>query len=238
MRWLRFYTPQALSEQASVSLDEASRHHMVQVLRIRQGERVTLFNGDGYDYHGKVALLDRKQVVVVLETAERVERESSLDLSVYVCVLKNETMDRVIQKAVELGVKRIVPVRCERMEWRGDEHKKHQHWQGIIQASAMQCGRAVLPELSPIRAFAEVVSAEHALRLIFTPHHESQQSALPKQAESVGVWIGCEGGFSPQEVQAALAAGWQVGHLGKRILRADTAAIVAMAQVQSWYGDM
>lgn len=239
MRWLRFYIPQSLTVGEVLWVEEETRHHMAQVLRLKVGDRLTVFNGDGFDYHGVVQHLDRKTLAIVLERVEPVLRESPLTLTLYACLLKQETMDRVVQKAVELGVKRIVPVKSERVEWRGDEAKKHQHWQGIIRASAMQCGRAVLPELTAIQTVEMVAMAAHDVRWIFSPHHEvaPQQSAL-QHVQTAAVWVGCEGGFAPQEVDLALKNGWQARSLGARILRADTAAVVALTQAQMHYGDL
>lgn len=238
MRWLRFYVPQALSVETVVWVDEETRHHMAQVLRLRLGDALTLFNGDGYDYHGVVQQLERKALAIRIERSEQIFRESPLFLTFYVCLLKNETMDRVVQKAVELGVNEIVPVVCERMEWRGDEAKKRQHWQGIIQASAMQCGRARLPTLLPFSRVEEVAQKSHDVRWIFSPHHQAGKKSALERVQTAAVWVGCEGGFTPQEVDLAIESGWHVRQLGARVLRADTAAVVALTQAQEHYGDL
>ena len=149
-------------------------------------------------------------------------------------------MDRVMQKAVELGVSRIVPVAAARSEAlpAGERRdKKLAHWQGVIVASAMQCGRAVLPALDEITPLAAVLNAADGLRWIFSPHHAPTADA-PASTDRLSLLIGPEGGFTPDEVASAQSAGWFIQHLGPRILRADTAATVAIARAQSRYGDL
>ena len=148
-------------------------------------------------------------------------------------------MDFVVQKAVELGAKRIVPLRTARSEaLPADERlsRKLAHWQGIVVASAMQCGRATLPQVEAVRDFADILEDAPGLRWIFSPH--DAPAASGQAAEAVSVLIGPEGGFAPHEVTAAVNAGWLPQSLGPRVLRADTAATVALARAQAVFGDL
>lgn len=222
-----------------LSLDETAHRHISKVLRLRVGAPLFLFNGDGFDYAAELVACDRRTAQVRISAREAVGNESPLTLILFAALLKGEAMDRVIQKAVELGASRIVPLRTARSEaLPADERleRKRAHWQGIVVASAMQCGRATLPQVDAVCDFADALYDAPGLRWIFSPH--DVPAASPQTAEAVSVLIGPEGGFSAEEVQAALAAGWLPQSLGPRVLRADTAATVALARAQMKFGDL
>lgn len=240
MREIRIYTAQYLDAGQEVALDDDAHRHAARVLRLAVGDALTLFNGDGCDYSGEISHMDRRATRVRITGRQTPGNESPLNLTLYAAILKGEAMDRVMQKAVELGARRIVPViaaRSEALPPGERRDKKLAHWQGIIIASAMQCGRAVLPPLDAITPLADVLAAADGLRWIFTPHH-APEGASPAATDRLSLLIGPEGGFTPAEVEAAQAAHWQPQHLGPRILRADTAATVAIARAQSRYGDL
>ncbi|MBV7434550.1 16S rRNA (uracil(1498)-N(3))-methyltransferase [Cardiobacteriaceae bacterium TAE3-ERU3] len=240
MRTIRIYTSQDLSPGQSVLLDEDAHRHVVKVLRMREGDGLALFNGDGSEYDAQIIRADKKNLEVEILKAQAVERESELNVTLCVALLKGEAMDFAVQKSVELGVKRIVPFDCARAERRlsGERAaKRMQHWQKIIISAAQQCGRTHLPELVEPQDFIDVLNEQADLRLLLSPHHD-QLRTLPPRPDSVALLIGPEGGFEGQEVDAAIAAGWQALQLGPRILRADTAVVTALAVMQAQYGDL
>lgn len=240
MREIRVFSALVLQAGMEIELDDNAHRHVARVLRLSVGDALTLFNGDGFDYVGEIGFCDRRSTRVRILSREAPGNESPLHLTLFAALLKGEAMDRVMQKAVELGVSRIVPVAAARSEAlpAGERRdKKLAHWQGVIVASAMQCGRAVLPALDEITPFAAVLNAADGLRWIFSPHHAPTADA-PASADRLSLLIGPEGGFTPDEVAAAQSAGWFIQRLGPRILRADTAATVAIARAQSRYGDL
>ena len=239
MRDFRLFSPHPLAIGDVLPLDEAAHRHVGKVLRLRVGAPLVLFNGDGFDYTAELVACDRRASQVRIVAREAVGNESPLNLTLFAALLKGEAMDRVVQKAVELGAKRIVLLRTARSEaLPADERleRKRAHWQGIVVASAMQCGRATLPQVDGICDFADVLADAPGLRWIFSPH--DAPVASPQAAEAVSVLIGPEGGFAPDEVAAAVNAGWLPQSLGPRVLRADTAATVALARAQGCFGDL
>lgn len=240
MREIRVFSALVLQAGMEIELDDNAHRHVARVLRLAVGDALTLFNGDGFDYVGEIGFCDRRSTRVRILSREAPGNESPLHLTLFAALLKGEAMDHVMQKAVELGVSRIVPVAAARSEAlpAGERRdKKLAHWQGVIVASAMQCGRAVLPALDEITPLAAVLNATDGLRWIFSPHHAPTADA-PASADRLSLLIGPEGGFTPDEVASAQSAGWFIQHLGPRILRADTAATVAIARAQSRYGDL
>lgn len=240
MREIRVFSALVLQAGMEIELDDNAHRHVARVLRLAVGDALTLFNGDGFDYVGEIGFCDRRTTRVRILSREAPGNESPLHLTLFAALLKGEAMDRVMQKAVELGVSRIVPVAAARSEAlpAGERRdKKLAHWQGVIVASAMQCGRAVLPALEEITPLAAMLDAADGLRWIFSPHHAPTVDA-PASADRLSLLIGPEGGFTPDEVAAAQSAGWFIQRLGPRILRADTAATVAIARAQSRYGDL
>lgn len=240
MREIRVFSALVLQAGMEIELDDNAHRHVARVLRLAVGDALTLFNGDGFDYVGEIGFCDRRATRVRILSREVPGNESPLHLTLFAALLKGEAMDRVMQKAVELGVSRIVPVAAARSEAlpAGERRdKKLAHWQGVIVASAMQCGRAVLPALDEITPLAAVLNAADGLRWIFSPHHAPTADA-PASADRLSLLIGPEGGFTPDEVASAQSAGWFIQRLGPRILRADTAATVAIARAQSRYGDL
>lgn len=240
MREIRVFSALVLQAGMEIELDDNAHRHVARVLRLAVGDALTLFNGDGFDYVGEIGFCDRRATRVRILSREAPGNESPLHLTLFAALLKGEAMDRVMQKAVELGVSRIVPVAAARSEAlpAGERRdKKLAHWQGVIVASAMQCGRAVLPALDDIMPLAAVLNAADGLRWIFSPHH-APTADIPASADRLSLLVGPEGGFTPDEVASAQSAGWFIQHLGPRILRADTAATVAIARAQSRYGDL
>ena len=240
MREIRVFSALVLQAGMEIELDDNAHRHVARVLRLSAGDALTLFNGDGFDYAGEIGFCDRRSTRVRILSREAPGNESPLHLTLFAALLKGEAMDRVMQKAVELGVSRIVPVaaaRSEALPVGERRNKKLAHWQGVIVASAMQCGRAVLPALDDIMPLAAVLDAADGLRWIFSPHH-APTADIPASADRLSLLVGPEGGFTPDEVASAQSAGWFIQHLGPRILRADTAATVAIARAQSRYGDL
>lgn len=234
----RLYTPETPQLHCDHVLSGSEHHYANKVLRLGAGDRVALICGNGNNYAADVRQVTRKETVVAIRGVEPNDCGPSYPLILCVALLKGEPMDRVLQKSVELGVSAIQPLNTEHSERRVSAErweKKYAHWQGILIASALQCGRAEWPVLNAPVAFAKGIEVRADQRWIFTPHHASEQRTN-QNMDSVAVLIGPEGGFSDREADLAMAAGWQPRCFGKRILRADTAAIAALVSAHQTTG--
>jgi 16S rRNA (uracil1498-N3)-methyltransferase len=225
-----------------VELPNAQAHHAARVLRLKVGATVVLFNGQGGEVRGTIAQLNGNRVTVALQTPHAIERESSLPVTLIQALSSTDKMDLVIQKAVELGVTRIVPVVTERSVARLNgvrAQKRLAHWQGVVIAACEQCGRNRLPEvaaLAPLRErLLEAQSA--AARWILLPAAEYALRSLAKPDGEIALLVGAEGGFTPAEQHAALAHGFVPVQLGPRVLRTETAGLAALAAIQALWGD-
>lgn len=238
----RIYLPQPLADGTTVQLDERAQRHAVKVLRLRPGEALTLFNGEGGEYHA--TLEDNRREGAQVRVGEHVaqERESPLDIALLQGVARGEKMDLILQKAVELGVSRIVPLATARsqVKLRGERlEKRMQHWQGVIIHACEQCGRNRLPELGTLQGFDTALAAHAPARtgLLLDPGAEHGPGVL-EQAQALSLLIGPEGGLSPDEREQARAAGFRSMRLGPRVLRTETAGLAALAALQCLYGDL
>lgn len=238
----RFYCPMPMAVGKPVLLPEAVSRHALGALRLRNGDAVILFNGDGRDYAGT---LGRDGRGVWVDIAERtpVDRESPLEVTLIQGVSSGERMDFTLQKAVELGVTAIRPVMMLRTVVRLDEQKRlrrHAHWQGVVMAACEQCGRAALPALEAIEDFPNWLAAYRnrpARKLIMDPASAQTLADLPAPDGPVWLLVGPEGGFDPAEREVALASGFVPIRLGPRILRTETVALAALAAMQTLWGD-
>lgn len=239
----RFYCAMPLPPGRQVALPDAVARHAVGVLRLRDGDDVILFNGDGSECVGQLVKTG-KGAEVMLKATCAPERESPLDITLVQGVSSGERMDYTLQKAVELGVTRIRPVMMKRTIVRLDDEKRHrrrQHWQGVVISACEQCGRNHLPEVAPILDFAEwqaTGEARSGTRLLLDPEASARLRDRPAPTDEVSLLAGPEGGFDPGEREVLRRIGFQPLSLGPRILRTETAAITAMAVMQGLWGDI
>lgn len=240
MRRSRLYLDQALAEGEPLTLPAASAHYLQQVLRLKQHAPITLFNGNGMEYHGTISSLQRREVVVSIDSVEAVNRESPLHSHLGIAISKGDRMDWVMQKTTELGVSEITPLWSERTEVKLKAErleKKLQHWQKIIIAACEQSGRNTLPVLRPPQALSDWLGEDKpGLKLILHPG-DNQASLTDENPAQVNLLIGPEGGFSDDEVHQALQNNFRHWVLGPRILRTETAPVVALAALQLQFGD-
>jgi 16S rRNA (uracil1498-N3)-methyltransferase len=240
MRIPRIYQPVDLSTGNLIELDKSAAHHLSRVLRLRQDDPVILFNGKGGEYHASLHI-EGKKVCAQPESFIDVERESPLDITLLQGISKGERMDISIQKAVELGAKKIVPVNCQRTvvnikQERQD--KKLQHWQGIIINACEQSGRNRVPELAtPIKLIDGLKQQQPGLKITLDPEAGQPLHTLQPPSNQVTLLIGPEGGLTDAEIELSKQAGFQGIQLGPRVLRTETAALAAIAALQMQWGD-
>lgn len=242
MRSWRIYVDEALAEGRLVTLREERAHYASRVLRLRTGDPVTVFNGEGGEYHGAVREINKKTVTIETHVWHDYERESPLDVTLIQAVAAQEKMDFILQKAVELGVRGVIPVASARARVRLDPEraaKRLRHWRAIVVSACEQCGRNRLPEVHAVtdldHCFASL--AESSERWLLSP--EAGAGLRGRRLPEVPVYllVGPEGGFSPEERQRAKDHGFQPLRLGPRVLRTETAALAALAAMQTLWGD-
>jgi 16S rRNA (uracil1498-N3)-methyltransferase len=239
----RIYQAIPLSLQATIELDSQASHHLARVMRVQVGDDVTIFNGEGGEYLGTIVRIDKKTVAVQLNEFLSRGAESPLKLTLAQGISRGEKMDYTIQKAVELGVSRIVPLLTERCNVKLDEERRQkrlQHWQSIVVSACEQSGRNTIPELvapQQLTSWLPSVQAEQCFVLAPTADKTLKQFSLQKNAHVV-LLIGPEGGLSPQEISAAAKHHFSPLVLGPRILRTETAAIAALTALQCCFGDL
>lgn len=237
----RFYCREALSPGAHIELPEPVARHAVRVLRLPPGAPMVLFDGRGGEYPAHIERIEKDKVFAELAAWREVERESPLAVTLVQALQAGDKMDFTIQKAVELGVRDIVPVESRRsvLKLAGDRAAKRvAHWQGVAASACEQCGRNQVPLVAPLERLDQWLArpADGVLRLMLAPDAEETLAGIVP-ASQVQLLIGAEGGLDPQEVIAARQSGFRAVRLGPRVLRTETAGLAALAALQVLWGD-
>lgn len=239
MRLTRVYVDAPLSTGARCEIEGNAANHIIRVLRLRNGDEITVFDGRGGEYAARIDSIRKDKVLIDVRDHRALTRESTLHLTLAQGVSRGERMDLVIQKATELGVSRIVPLLTERTVVKLDAtqaERKLQHWRGILIAACEQCGRNTLPQLDEPTTLREFVRNSSGTRILLSPDGATRVRELAP-APQLTVLIGPEGGLTEDEQNAAVNAGFERLRLGPRILRTETAAIAALATLQGHLGD-
>jgi 16S rRNA (uracil1498-N3)-methyltransferase len=242
MREPRIHVDTALSSGAELALPAAAAAHVQRVLRLRAGAMLILFDGRGGEFRSELVSSERAQTLVRIGERLAVERESPLHITLLQGVSRGERMDHIVQKATELGVARIVPVLTEFSVVRLDADqaaRRREHWQAIVVAACEQCGRNRVPVVdSPMKLTAALAALPAGtLRLTLEPGAATSLGGTPR-GESMVLLIGPEGGLSPVEIRQAAESGFVGRSLGPRILRTETAPLVALSVLQALAGDL
>ncbi len=228
----RFYCPTPLATGLPLSLPSGAARH-VQVLRLQPGDVITLFNGEGGEFDATVTRMGRSDVEVAVGAHHAVEREAARPVHLLAGITANDRMDWLVEKATELGVASITPWVAERsvLKLKGERaDKKMAHWQGVAVAAAEQCGRNRVPAVHPAVTLTEwLKTAPPGERWVLSLSAGTQPVAQMMRTDAVTVLSGPEGGLSPAEETAALAAGFKPVSLGPRVLRAETAPLALLA---------
>jgi 16S rRNA (uracil1498-N3)-methyltransferase len=243
VRLSRVYCEAALEPGAEVALPASAANHVARVLRLRTGAPVVAFDGSGRDYHCEVVAIDGSRVRVRVGEAAEVRRESPLAVTLVQAVSRGERMDLTLQKATELGVRAIVPVFSARSVVRLDERQaaaRLRHWQAVVVSACEQSGRSMLPRVhAPLDLAHYLADAPHGgLRLVPSPGASDSLAGLSEAPTRAELLVGPEGGFEGGELLAAESAGFKPVRLGPRVLRTETAGIVALAVLQALWGDL
>jgi 16S rRNA (uracil1498-N3)-methyltransferase len=242
MRRIRSHVDVELVPGRTIALPADSRAHLTRVLRLREGDRVTLFNGDGHDYPARLQGSGNQCAAEVLAQEPAAAPECRLQLSLVQALARGEKMDWIIQKATELGVATIVPVSSQRSEVRLDgerAEKRLAHWRKVAISACEQSGRARIPTIAPPMPLHNVAATIAApLRLLLDPDGERGLADLDLVVDAVAIAVGPEGGFEPHEIDLLNRAGWQRVRLGDRVLRTETAGLAAISAVLALTGEL
>lgn len=238
----RFHCPQRLGPGQTLDLPPDAAHHAAKVLRMEVGHEVTLFNGEGGEYRALITHIGKNGVTVKTTAFHEREAESSLAVTLAQAISGGDRMDFTLQKAVELGIRHIQPIAGERSVVRlsGERAEKRvRHWQQIAISACEQCGRNQVPAVAPILTLSNWLGSlpSGGIRLTLAPDAPTRLRDLPRPTEPVTLLIGPEGGLTPEEVKAAASCGFSPVRLGPRVLRTETAALAALAAMQTLWGD-
>lgn len=229
----RVYVPGPLREGLTVGLPEAAGHH-ARVLRLREGDAVTLFDGRGGEWTASIS----GKGAVRVHAFSNVERESPLAITLVQGVSSGDRMDYTVQKAVELGVAAIQPLITKMGVVRLEGSRasaRVEHWRKVVIAACEQCGRNRIPEVLPLLAFHEYKPKPDEPKLLLSAQGRSIKQFELENAATIAA--GPEAGFAEEERTALERAGFVKASLGPRILRTETAALAALAALSALRGD-
>jgi len=243
----RFFLPRNNIRGQTGVIEGSELEHLRKVLRLKAGDRITAFDENGWEHEAVIRSVTVAQAAVEIVNSYRVERESPLQLTLAVALTKGEKLEFVIEKATELGVQAIVPFASAYAVPKPDDRRiaaRAERWRKIALSATKQSGRTCVPKIWPLVGFDDLLvhPALPAVRFLCW-ERESEQSLQQaherlREAQAVLVAVGPEGGFSASEAERARRHGFERVHLGRRILRAETAALTALTLVQFLWGDM
>ena len=241
----RFFTDKENISDTKIYITGDDVKHISKVLRLRTGDEITVCDGAGTDYECEISEISADRVSADVSEIHKNCAESEICLTLYQGITKGDKMDYIIQKCVELGVSKIVPVLTKRAVSRPlDGDKKIIRWQKIAAEAAKQCGRGMIPEVGKICTFEETINfaAEDKSSLNLMPYECERERHLREalntyKGKIVNVFIGPEGGFDDSEVGIARAKGFKTITLGPRIMRTETAPIAVAAAIMYEMGD-
>jgi 16S rRNA (uracil1498-N3)-methyltransferase len=238
----RIFSTFPLHGQTTLELDPSAQRHVSQVLRLKSGAPITLFDGDGSEHEAIIDSVAKRNTTVSLLQQRYISTESPLSIHLLQGISKGERMDYAIQKATETGVAAITPLFCQRTVVKLDPkrlEKRFQHWKGIAISACEQCGRGLIPQLHPPTSLQQQLSiASTTEQFVLDPNAQQRFADFSPKSNQITLLIGPEGGLNDEEIEQAAQQGYQRVQLGPRILRTETAAVAAIAIIQSLWGDL
>ena len=233
-----FVSPEQITD-TEVMIIGSDVNHIAHVLRMKIGEKIVVSDGNGASYCCAIQEIGRDAVKAALLDGQVSDSELPVEITLFQGLPKSDKMELIIQKAVELGASRIVPVEMARCVVKLDAKKKSAktaRWQAIAESAAKQSGRSVIPTVGAVMTFADALCEAEKLDMLFVPYEgaDSVRAFRDKldgirPGMRIGIFIGPEGGYETSEVEEAKAAGGEIVSLGKRILRTETAGIAALS---------
>jgi 16S rRNA (uracil1498-N3)-methyltransferase len=237
----RFYLDQTLAPGARLMLPPGPARHAARALRLAPGDTLVLFNGRGGEYAAQIERIQKEDVAIRVTGFDDVERESPLQVLLAQGISSGERMDYTLQKAVELGVGAIQPIAAKRsvVKLAGERiERRVAHWRGVVSSACEQCGRNRTPFVAEPQSLADWLGSSPQGRLLYlSPDAKARLAELSPPAGPQVLVAGPEGGFEGEEIAALEAAGAVPVRLGPRVLRTETAALAALAAMQTLWGD-
>jgi len=242
----RFYVPQPRIQNGMLKVEGDEVKHIRKVLRLREGDGITVFDGLGKEFEGTIVEEGLSSVVIRVENVCSSKGDSPVEVTLAQSLLKGEKMDYLVQKATELGVQVIVPFLSSRsvpLLDKSGRQKRHHRWERIAIEASKQCGRVVVPKIESLQDYSDMLqrSSPGTLRLILWEREGKRLKEIlkiSKEGRRVFFVVGPEGGFSDGEVEKARGAGFIPVTLGGRILRAETASLCFLSILQYEQGDI
>ncbi len=233
----RFFIDEKIIDKTTIYGEDAK--HIIKSLRYKCGDKLTLCDGNGTDYYCTVTSIDEGVTVVVDETCQN-KTESSADITLYQAVPKSDKLEFIIQKAVELGVNKIVPINTKYCISKLDFDKKCERLNKIALEAAKQSGRGIIPKVFPVMQFNNVIKTvtNQKTILYYENGGNNTNSIISQNDTTINLIIGSEGGFSQDEIDFAKQHNVSIGTLGKRILRCETAPIAAITLILNAIGEI
>ena len=235
----RFFVEKEQIGEKTIRIIGSDVNHIRNVLRMKPGEEILISDGEKKEYHCEIKTLDPEYVEALIMFVKEEGLELPSKVYLFQGLPKNDKMELIIQKAVELGVYAVVPVATKRAVVKLDdkkEAKKLVRWQSISESAAKQAKRLIIPEVMPVMSFKEAVAFSQTMDVRLIPYELAENMAYTRQVlsqikpgQSIGIFIGPEGGFAEEEVELALNSGMETITLGKRILRTDTAGMTVLS---------
>ncbi|MDQ3186933.1 MAG: 16S rRNA (uracil(1498)-N(3))-methyltransferase [Pseudomonadota bacterium] len=250
----RFYCPEKITAGQTIELPPSVARHALRALRLEQGNELILFNGDGGEFQTVIVRIGKTGAAVVIERYLDIERESPLGVTLAQALCTSEKMDWIVQKGVEMGVSRIQPLvtKLSMVRLSGERaERRMKHWQQVAISACEQCGRNRIPQVLPLISLPGWLDVQISERknsnngvppnscFVLSPRAKKglgDFSGSPV-VTAITLLVGPEGGFTPEEEAAALLAGFIPLRLGERILRTESAALAAVAAMQTLWGD-
>jgi 16S rRNA (uracil1498-N3)-methyltransferase len=238
----RFYSPPSAFSTSTITLDEDETRHLRDVLRLKVGDTAHVFDGEGKEFACTVEAIEkRKSTLTIKSEVTPSSPESPLDLTIASVLLKGDKLDVVVQKAVELGVNRFIPMTSARCDVKvGDAAKRADRWRRIAMEATKQCGRAKLMHVADVTEYSKLLDETNDANLtrIHFSERDGESFDAVSGATRILAFIGPEGGWDDAELEKAAAAGIRSITFGGRIMKADTAAITVASILQHRFGDV
>jgi len=241
MRKPRIYTSQDLTIGCQVTLETQASHHLATVLRMREKDTISLFNGSDQIFDAIIRNINKRRVEVGITKQTHQSIESPLTIHLGIAISKGDRMEMVIQKATELGITSITPLLSERTNVKLNterQQKKQQQWQQIAIGACEQCGRNKIPTVQVLTKFESWLAGCDAEEKFILHHRTDSQLSEMVKPNSIALLIGPEGGLSQEEIDHAITNGFKALALGPRVLRTETAPLAAISILQHRWGDM
>ena len=240
----RVHLPGPLHAGAEHRLERELAHYLTRVLRLRPGDDLEVFDGEGARHGATLLAVDSRHAVLRIDAARPGLPDSPLPVFLAQCLSAGEKMDWTIEKAIELGAHGIIPLQSRRSVVRLDDdraQRRAEHWQRLAIAACMQCGRDRLPRIEPVRPLASWLQSAwpRSTRLVLAPGARAAIGSIETpEPGPLLILVGPESGLADDELDAAVNAGFQPVSMGPRILRTETAGLAAIAVLQARFGDL